>query len=540
MAMLSTSLTAWNLNSKVVFMVKKYLRTATAALGSAILLCPFLWQPLSARAQLSDHVTPRPRTELTLEGTVRGAQNDSYVKAPFAVPAGTERVTITFDYTGKDQHTALDLGLLDPTELRCWSGGNKSTLTVGLMDATPSCLPGAIPQGTWNVLIGVPNIRASVVSHYTIHVYFSRTGAVAQEPAVLLEPLRAGPATWFRGDLHMHTAHSDGQCPSQTGKMVPCPLYFTVEAAARRGLDFIAITDHNASSQYNAMRELQPYFDKVLLIPGREITTFQGHINFLGSTDYIDFRLDGRNVPDVNTLLHSAARVGAITSINHPASPSGEICMGCGWTPSTPVDMRLLTGVEVMNGGEEQYGISDLPFWNKELNRGCRLTGIGGSDNHRPMQPLDQLGSIGSPTTVVYATELSTPAILEAIRAGHVFIDVAGTRDRLLELSALAGTQTVHAGDTLSAAQGESIDFEARLTAADGGTVHWIEDGQEVISPSNAKASSADQSFALSWVSDGRRHWFRTQVTGADGKLWLIGNPVYINWDASNDCIKGG
>jgi len=449
-------------------------------------------------------------------------------------------VTITFDYTGKDQHTALDLGLLDPTELRCWSGGNKSTFTVSLMDATPSCLPGTIPQGTWNVLIGVPNIRASVVSHYTIHVYFSRTGAVAQEPAVLLQPLRTGPAAWFRGDLHMHTAHSDGQCPSQTGKMVPCPVYFTVEAAARRGLDFIAITDHNASSQYDSMRELQPYFDKVLLIPGREITTFQGHINFLGSTDYIDFRLDGRNVPDVNMLLHSAARVGAITSINHPASPSGEICMGCGWTPSTPVDMRLLTGVEVMNGGEEQYGISDLPFWNKELNRGCRLTGIGGSDNHHPMQPLDQLGSIGSPTTVVYARELSAPAILDGIRAGHVFIDVAGTHDRILEATALAGNQTAHAGDMLNAAQGESIDFEVRLTAADGGIVHWIEDGQEVTSPTGAKASSADQKLALSWVSDGRRHWFRAQVTGPDGKLWLLGNPVYINWDASNGCIKGG
>ena len=117
--------------------------------------------------------------------------------------------------------------------------------------------------------------------------------------------------------------------------MVPCPLFFTVDAAARRGLDFIAITDHNASSQYDEMRELQPYFDKLLLIPGREITTFQGHINFLGSTDYIDFRLDGKNVPDVNTLLESAARVGAITSINHPLSPSGEICLGCGWTPKT-------------------------------------------------------------------------------------------------------------------------------------------------------------------------------------------------------------
>ncbi len=519
-------------------MIRRSSRKATAALKSAVLFSPLLWLSFVTNSQSSAHVALRPSTELSLRGTVRGSQNQSYIKVPFSVPAGTERVTITFDYTNKDQHTALDLGLLDPTELRCWSGGNKSTLTVGLMDATPSCLPGAIPQGTWNVLIGVPNIRANVVSHYTIHVYFSRTGAVAQEPAVLLQPLRAGPA-WFRGDLHMHTAHSDGRCPSQTGKMVPCPLYFTVDAAARRGLDFIAITDHNASSQYDAMRELQPYFDKVLLIPGREITTFQGHINFLGSTDSIDFRLDGSNVRDVNTLLRTAARVGAITSINHPASPSGEICMGCGWTPSTPVDLRLLTGVEVVNGGEEQYGISDLPFWNKELNRGCRLTGIGGSDNHRPMQPLDQLGSVGSPTTVVYAAELSAPAILDGIRAGHVFVDLAGTRDRLLEVTAVDGSKTAHPGDMLSAAQGENIDFDARLTAAASGTVHWIEDGQEVISPTNAKASSADQSFALSWVSDGRRHWFRTEIAGPDGKLWLIGNPVYVNWDVSNDCIEG-
>ncbi len=99
------------------------------------------------------------------------------------MPAGTERVTITFGYTEKEQHTALDLGLLDPAGLRCWSGGNKSTLTVGLSDATPSCLPGAIPSGTWNVLIGVPNIRAGVESHYTIHVYLSRSGAVASAAA---------------------------------------------------------------------------------------------------------------------------------------------------------------------------------------------------------------------------------------------------------------------------------------------------------------------------------------------------------------------
>jgi hypothetical protein len=334
----------------------------------------------------------------------------------------------------------------------------------------------------------------------------------------------------------MHTAQSDGQCPSQSGKMVPCPVYFTADAAARRGLDFIAITDHNASSQYNPMRELQPYFDKLLLIPGREITTFQGHINFLGSTDFVNFRLGGKEVPDVNTLLRSAASVGGLTSINHPGDPSGEICMGCGWTPSSKVDMRLLTAVEAVNGGSEQYGIPNIPFWNKQLNKGCRLAGIGGSDNHRPMQPLDGIGSIGSPTTVVYATELSTPAILAGIRAGHVFIDLAGTRDRLLELTARAWNQLVHAGDILTAPAGETVDFELHVTNATGGTVRWLEDGQEVTLKTNAAITSSDQNFSLAWVSDGRRHWFRTEVAGANSKMWLLGNPVYVNWEISNSC----
>jgi hypothetical protein len=513
---------------------------ARPAFCCAGVFCLFLCLPFAAVTtcgQQAASTAQASTTERVLEGVVRGSQNQTYVKVPFSVPAGTERVTITFAYTGKQQHTALDLGLLDLAGLRCWSGGNKSTLTVGLMDATPSCLPGAIPQGTWNVLIGVPNIRAKVESHYTIHVYLSRSGAVVQEPAVLHEAIRTGPA-WFRGDLHMHTAHSDGECPSQTGKMVPCPVYFTVDAAARRGLDFIAITDHNASSQYDAMRELQPYFDKVLLIPGREITTFQGHINFLGSTDFVDFRLDGKTVPDVNTLLRSAARVGAITSINHPASPTGEICMGCGWTPSAPVNMHLLTAVEAVNGGDEKYGINDLAFWDKQLNKGCRLTGIGGSDNHRPMQPLDQIGSVGSPTTVVYATVLSTSAILDGIRAGHVFIDLAGTHDRLLEVTAHIADHVASTGDELSAAPGESVYFEAHVMAAAGGKLRWIEDGQVAASSTSAAISTADASQTFAWTSDGQRHWFRAEVTGPDGKLWLIANPVYINWNVSNGCTS--
>jgi hypothetical protein len=516
-------------------MIQRFFRSGTTITCATLLLFLFPTAGTARGAQQISAAAQASAPDLVLEGVVLSSQNETYIQVPFVVPTGTERVTLTFDYTGKEQHTTLDLGLLDPVELRCWSGGNKSLLTVGITDATPSCLPGVIPPGTWNVLIGVPNIRPSVQSHYTVHVYFSSTGAVASEPAILNAPLRVGPA-WYRGDPHMHTAQSDGQCPSQTGKMAPCPVYFSAEAAARRGLDFIAITDHNASSQYNPMRELQPYFDKLLLIPGREITTFQGHINFLGTTGFIDFRLGSKEVPDVNTLLRSAASLGGLTSINHATAPSSEICMGCGWTPAAKVDMHLLTAVEAVNGGSEQYGIFDIHFWDKQLNNGCRLAGIGGSDNHRPMQPLNEIGSIGSPTTVVYATELSTPAILAGIHAGHVFIDLAGTRDRLLEVTARAGNQIVHAGDFLTAPAGQAVDFNLRVTAAAGGTVRWLEDGQQVAVKTGAAVTLADQSFSLPWVSDGRRHWFRAEVMGAGGKMWLLGNPVYINWEIANSC----
>ena len=471
-----------------------------------------------------------PKPDLTLSGDVHGSENHSYVEVPFDVPRGIERVTIVFTYTEKEQHTALDLGLLDRSQLRCWSGGNKSVLTVAVSDATPSCLPGPIGPGVWRVLIGVPNIRPQVTSHYDVQVFFTRTGLVADQPAVLREPLRAGPA-WYRGDLHLHTAHSDGQCPSQTGKMVPCPAFFTVDAAARRGLDFIAITDHNATSQYDAMRELQPYFDKLLLIPGREITTFEGHLNLLGTTGFLDFRLAPGHIGNMNTLLRDARELGALTSINHPRAPTGEICMGCGWTPDPPADMSLLGAVEVVNGGSQDPQFSGIPFWEHQLDLGFRLTAIGGSDSHRPMTPLDQFGSVGRPTTVVYASDLSTPAILSGIRAGHVFIDLTGSADRVLELTATTNSQTAQIGDMLLAASGERVAFEIKTTGVSEGRVELLEDGKPIESVGSSSTPQPDKPLQAAWTSDGKRHWFRANFIGPDNKLWLLGNPIYVNWE---------
>src|SRR5207237_9155056 len=115
-------------------------------------------------------------------------------------------------------------------------------------------------------------------------------------------PLRSGEGS-YRGDLHMHTAHSDGQCQSQKGNKVPCPVFLTLETASARGLDFVAVTDHNTVSHFDSLRELQPYFDRLLLIPGREITTFEGHANLYRSTEFLDFRVGSSSVPRMKHLL---------------------------------------------------------------------------------------------------------------------------------------------------------------------------------------------------------------------------------------------
>src|SRR5438309_4304783 len=114
---------------------------------------------------------------LVLRGSIKGDQNNTYVEVPFEIPANTERVTVSFHYTGKEEHTTLDIGVQDPQRFRGWSGGNKSSFTISATDATPSYLPGVLLPGTWKLWIGVPNIRPQSVASYEADIYFeSATG----------------------------------------------------------------------------------------------------------------------------------------------------------------------------------------------------------------------------------------------------------------------------------------------------------------------------------------------------------------------------
>ena len=465
--------------------------------------------------------------DVVLEGEVTGAQHKTYFEVPFDVPADVHRLSVDFTYSGKDAHTALDLGIEDPERFRGNSGGNKSHFTIAASDATPSYLPGAILRGKWKLLISVPNIRPTERSRYRVEIRFNST---LEDRSFTLSPL-ATVTRWYRGDLHMHTAHSDGSCLSQSGRSIPCPVFFTVQTAAERGLDFIAITDHNATSQYEAMRELQPYFDRLLLIPGREITTFRGHFNIYGVTQYVDYRVvPGKR--DVDAILREVRAQGGIASVNHADSPDGEICMGCGWKPSHPVDMALFTGVEVINGG--RIMLSSAAFWDRGIAGGLRLTGIGGSDNHNGPAASNVAGAIADPTTVVEANELSVPAILQGIRMGRVFIDLSGSRDKVIDIEASdsSAPATVHSrmGGVLKAPADHTIAFVVTTAACPRSTVHLFLDGHETSVLPPLSTTIGDESLPFTWASDGRAHWLRAEVRDSNGSLMLVSNPIYINF----------
>jgi hypothetical protein len=467
--------------------------------------------------------------DLILEGKVGAVQNKTYFEVPFDVPDGVHRISVDFSYTGREHKTTLDLGIADPYRFRGNSGGSKNHFTLSETDATPSYLPGAIPAGRWKLLISVPNIRPTEEAQYRAEVRFN---AKTEDESFTSAPLLVGKR-WYRGDLHMHTAHSDGSCASQSGKRIPCPLFLTAQAAASRGLDFIAITDHNTESHYEPMRELQPYFDKLLMIPGREITTFWGHFNIFGVTDYVDYRSVVHGGRTVDDILHDVRARGGIASVNHADLPDGEVCMGCGWAPPNAVDMSLFTGVEAVNGGN----VISADFWDRQLAKGLRLTAIGGSDNHNALSLAGTVNAIGRPTTVVEANELSVSAILDGIRRGRVFLDLTASRDKMIDVEARDETVSEKPGDekwalmgdALTASSGHTVSFRIHLASCPNFRVHLLLDGRETSGLEPMPAVAGNETLTFRWSSDGNYHWLRCEVRDAAGNLALISNPIYVN-----------
>ncbi|ORW41618.1 hypothetical protein AWB90_20155 [Mycobacterium paraense] len=384
---------------------------------------------------------------------------DQWAYLPFEVPLGVRRIRVATSHdrfaVGGPIRNVLDLGMFGPAghELgnaagfRGWSGGARDGFVISAGYATPGYLAGRIEPGLWAVALG-PVVLSPWGMAWEARVTLERGQPGPESAPVVAHP--APPvrsAGWYRGDLHLHTVHSDGQ--RHPGELVA--------AAQESGLDFIVSTDHNTNSANRVWPACRT--GGLLVIPGEEVTTRHGHWLAVGLPPggWVDWRYAPRDgvFPRFAGEVRDA---GGLVIAAHPAAP----VPGSLWE----FGFEHVDGLEVWNGRWNLDDEVSLRMWQRLLCEGRRVVAVGGSDSHARRQP------VGAPQTVVYARELSTPALIDGLRCGRSYI--ARSRSATVEFTASCAGRGAGLGETLRVPPETPVTVTAMITGAAGTTAALV------------------------------------------------------------------
>ena len=195
----------------------------------------------------------------------------------------------------------------------------------------------------------------------------------------------------IRADLHIHTTHSRHRIFGPSGGIEP---WQALARARALRLGAVAITDHDTIEGGLAALEIAASWG-VIVVPGVEVSTRQGHILALGVRQDIP---RGRSAAETIETIH---RLGGVAVAAHP-------CNGL-----ISLRRRQIAGLDL--DALETHNARSL------LNRRARkaaetfgLASVGGSDAHFVQE-------IGNGITLCPDDCSDWQGIVEAIRAGRTW-----------------------------------------------------------------------------------------------------------------------
>ncbi|GEC10661.1 phosphoesterase [Streptomyces spinoverrucosus] len=374
---------------------------------------------------------------------------DQWASADFEVPEGVQRVSVSTSFdpfvaVPGVMENVLDIGLFDPTGFRGWSGGARRDFTVSAADATPGYIPGDVQPGTWSVALG-PIVYNPKGMGWEVRITLE-----FGEPADRFVP-RPAPdkaigrgQAWYRGDMHLHTQHSDGTATHSE----------LIKSARDHRLDFIASTEHNTRSSALYWGASAP--SDLLVLNGEEVTTRHGHWLALGlpPTEWVDWRYGPRDGSAFAQRRDRVRSLGGLVVAAHPMTPGP----GSFWE----FGFENVDALEVWSGPWTLDDVAAVAVWDGMLRTGRRIVAVGNSDAHNA-------GEVGTPHTVVRATSLSKDTILDGVRRGNSYL--AETADVSLDFIAAANGRQAGPGDQLPVSLFSSVEVSARVSGAPGTTV---------------------------------------------------------------------
>ena len=210
---------------------------------------------------------------------------------------------------------------------------------------------------------------------------------------------------WLKGNLHTHTAMSDGDSTPQ-------------EMAAwyrDHGYQFLVITDHDKITTVAAP-------DGLVLIPGEEVTDWLPkkplHVNAIGLTRVVPPQGGKTPVEVLQRNVDAVREAGGIPLVNHP---------NFGWAFGTEelLELRGVTLLEIASG-HPYVNVQGPPaveaMWDELLTAGRRVWGVAVDDSHHLKRPWDKDVALpGKAWVVVRAEAADAKSILGALERGEFY-----------------------------------------------------------------------------------------------------------------------